>query len=275
MGNAAAVQQQNDVWGEVLDVLLATHDADVPVLPEERRLVARMLDRLLSTWHQPDHGLWEIRGPRRHFLHSKLLARVGLDRAIAFAESGDATALAYELDRHRRLRAHLRTEILDRGFSSQLRAFAQSYGSARLDASVLLISRYGFLPWSDPRVVATVETIQRDLTHNGLVLRYTTSESEPNLDGLHGSEGAFVATSFWLADALYELDRGDDAIALFERLLGLRNDVGLLSEEYDPVAGHHLGNTPQAFSHAALVTTALRLDAQPAGIVRTLAEEAS
>ena len=272
IGNAAYTQQQNDIWGEVLDTLQAMQNAGLPEHPDEEKLRSILLDGLLATWDAPDHGMWEIRGPRRHFVHSKLMAWVGLDRSIqALEQPGDgASGASLDLHRTRRpleelrvLRDAVHAELLTSGFDPVGHAFTQSYGSGRLDASALLIPAYGFLPWDDPHVVATVDTVQRELTEDGLVVRYATDTDRPNIDGVPGTEGVFLATSFWLAEALHEIGRAGEARELFERLLGLRNDVGLLSEEYDPGTGHHLGNTPQAFSHAAIVTTALRLS-QPA-----------
>ena len=263
IGNEAAKQQQNDVWGEVLDILAEVRDAGVPNHPDQATLEQALLVQIQAHWREPDHGLWEVRGPRRHFLHSKLLTWVGIDRAIRGHEHLGIEE-PHQLARLSRLRHTVAREIVDRGYHVGLKAFTQSYGSARLDASILLMPRYGFLPWHDDRVIATVDAIERDLTCHGLVRRYLVDDGVDNVDGVPGGEGTFLATSFWLADALHGMGRTDDAAALFERLLGLRNDVGLLSEEYDPVTGNHLGNTPQAFSHAALVTTAVTLSASSA-----------
>ncbi|GAA1587255.1 glycoside hydrolase family 15 protein [Kribbella sancticallisti] len=251
IGNAAARQVQNDVWGELMDALCGTsRGADTAIHD-------LLLGHLEDSWREPDNGIWEIRGPRRHFVHSKAMAWVGVDRAVRALEH-QKTAPA-SLERLRHLRQAMHDEICHRGFNAALRSFTQCYGSSRLDASVLLLPRYGFLPWTDPRVVGTVDAIQTHLTHDGLVLRYAVGRRRPNCDGIQGKEGAFLACSFWLADALHGIGRTDEAEALFERLLSLRNDVGLLSEEYDAATGHHLGNTPQAFSHAGIVTTALHL----------------
>ena len=257
VGNAAATQQQNDVWGEVLDTLFAARAAGLPDAVGQEKLERALLDTIESQWQDPDHGLWEVRGPRRHFVHSKLLAWVGVDRAVRTLEQDGRSD---RLGRLRALRRTIAAEIVERGYNRHRNAFTQSYGSARLDAAVLLMPRYGFLPWNDERMVTTVDAIQQDLTDHGLVLRYATEERH-NVDGVPGSEGTFLATSFWLADALHGIGRTDEAIELFERLLSIRNDVGLLSEEYDPATGHQLGNTPQAFSHAGLITTAVTLTA--------------
>ncbi|MFG1817660.1 glycoside hydrolase family 15 protein [Kribbella sp. NPDC049174] len=265
VGNAAATQQQNDVWGEVLDVLSAARKAGVPGTADQEKLERALLDHIENHWQDTDHGLWEVRGPRRHFVHSKLLAWVGVDRALegcGLEEIGRLTAL----------RRTIAQEIFDRGYHSGRRAFTQSYGSPRLDAAVLLMPRYGFLSWDDPRMVATVDAIQRELTDHGLVLRYAVNDDGHNVDGIPGSEGTFLATSFWLADALHGIGRVDEAAELFERLLTLRNDVGLLSEEYDPRTGRHLGNTPQAFSHAGLITTAVTLSATGASSLSRINE---
>ncbi|MBC9823161.1 glycoside hydrolase family 15 protein [Terrabacter sp. MAHUQ-38] len=261
IGNEAATQQQNDVWGEVLDALGATAAAggDADGVHADAALHEALLDTIERTWADPDCGLWEVRGPRRHFVHSKVMAWVGVDRVVRAIEDGRADSSAGRLERLRALRDTIRNEVVRRGYSRSRRSFTQSYGSARLDASALLLPRYGFLPWSDARMVATVEAIERDLTDDGLVRRYAVRGDGANVDGIHGEEGVFVACSFWLADALHGIGRTGEATALFERLLSLRNDVGLLSEEYDPTSGRHLGNTPQAFSHAGVVTTAVLL----------------
>ena len=263
VGNAAANQQQNDVWGEVLDILHAARNAGLADAADQEKLERALLDQIEAHWQEPDHGLWEVRGPRRHFVHSKLLAWVGADRAVRTLEQHQPADF-HELARLRALRDSIEEEVVDRGYHHGRRAFTQSYGSPRLDAAVLLMPRYGFLPWDDPRIKATVDAIQRDLTEHGLVLRYALSDEDHNVDGVPGGEGTFVATSFWLADALHWIGRADEATELFERLLTLRNDVGLLSEEYDPTMGRHLGNTPQVFSHAGLITTALALSAADA-----------
>jgi len=261
VGNAAATQQQNDVWGEVIDTLFAARATGLPDADGQEKLERALLDNIEAHWSDPDHGLWEIRGPRRHFVHSKLLAWVGVDRAVRTLERYGWSA---RLDRLRVLRRTIAREITERGYHPRRNAFTQSYGSSRLDAAVLLMPRYGFLRWNDERMIATVDAIQQNLTDHGLVLRYAVADGRPNVDGVPGSEGTFLATSFWLADALHGIGRTGEAIDLFERLLSLRNDVGLLSEEYDPATGRHLGNTPQAFSHAGLITTALTLTAADA-----------
>jgi GH15 family glucan-1,4-alpha-glucosidase len=256
IGNAAAGQVQHDVWGEVLDVLYSAH---VPRRNSDKKIRHVLLDHLEASWRNPDNGIWEVRGPRRHFVHSKAMAWVGVDRVVRALE--DERADSPTLRPLRKLRRTIHDEICRRGFDATQRSFTQCYGSGRLDASLLLLPRYGFLPWTDPRIVGTVDAVQAHLTRDGLVMRYAVGNRN-NCDGIPGTEGVFLACSFWLADALHRIGRTDEAESLFNRLLSLRNDVGLLSEEYDVATGHHLGNTPQAFCHAGVVTTALALSHQ-------------
>jgi len=253
LGNAAAGQLQLDVYGEVMDALyqackggLARHDAAWDM---QRTL----LDHLAKVWVQPDEGIWEVRGPPRHFTSSKVMTWVAFDRAVKMAE---IMGLPGPVERWRELRGRIHADVCQRGFSARRGCFVQSYGSEELDAALLLIPLTGFLPATDRRVLATVDAIQRELTVDGLVQRYLTHES---VDGLPPGEGVFLACSFWLADNLCMQGRWQEARALFDRLVGLTNDVGLLSEEYDPVARRFLGNFPQAFSHVALVNTAMNL----------------
>jgi GH15 family glucan-1,4-alpha-glucosidase len=264
IGNQAANQHQNDVWGEVLATLGTAHAAGVPRVPEQEQLESALLAQLRRSWAQPDHGIWEVRGPRRHFVHSKLMCWVGVDQAIRNLEGHPAPPLL-ALHELRELRRTIHADICALGFDTARASFTQAYGSPRLDAALLLLPRYGFLPWTDPRVAGTVEAIRRDLARDGLVSRYAVSDAAPNVDGVPGDEGAFLACSFWLVDALHGLGHTGEAVELFERLMSLSNDVGLLSEECDPASGHHLGNTPQAFSHAGVVTTAIRLSQDTAG----------
>jgi GH15 family glucan-1,4-alpha-glucosidase len=212
-----------------------------------------LLQHVEKIWHQPDEGIWEVRGGRRHFTYSKVMAWVALDRGIRAAE---AFGLKGPLDRWRALRQHIHREVCERGFNRTIGSFVQSYDSRDLDASLLLLPTVGFLPPTDARVRGTINAIERRLMVNGFVLRY---DSHSGVDGLPGGEGAFLACSFWLADAYAMLGRVDDARALFERLLALRNDVGLLAEEYDPMTKRLVGNFPQAFSHVAMVNTAHNL----------------
>jgi GH15 family glucan-1,4-alpha-glucosidase len=220
------------------------------------RALLRFLER---HWSEPDEGIWEVRGPRRHFVHSKVMAWVAFDQAVRGAERGDPGTV----DRWRAVRDQIHAEVCEKGYDAGRGTFTQYYGSTELDAAVLLIPQVGFLPPEDPRVVSTVETIQRELVSGGLVLRYTQPTGPGALatvDGLTGSEGAFLACSFWLVNALHLIGRPEDAVKLFERLLSMRNDVGLLSEEYDPRYDRQVGNFPQAFSHVPLIQAALNLD---------------
>jgi GH15 family glucan-1,4-alpha-glucosidase len=253
IGNAAADQLQLDVYGEVSDVLYQGRKHGIPADPSAWAFQRRMLDFLEGAWQEPDEGIWEVRGPRRDFTHSKIMAWVAFDRAIKTCER---FGLEGPVDRWRGQRDLIHREVCERGFDRDKNAFTQAYGSGNLDASLLMTALVGFLPATDERVVGTVRAIERELLESGLVLRYRTAESN---DGLPPGEGAFLACSFWLADNYALMGRREDALALFERLLSLRNDVGLLSEEYDPVARRLLGNFPQAFSHVGLVNTAFNL----------------
>ena len=253
-GNAASTQLQLDVYGEVLDA--AWHALAAGNAPSEDNwaLLGHLLAWLEDGWREEDAGIWEVRGPLRHFTHSKAMAWVAFDRALRVAE---ATGRPGPIERWRGLRDEIKAQVLERGWSERRRAFAQSYGSDELDASLLLLPLVGFLPAADPRVVSTVEAIRRDLEVDGLVYRYR--DAGGGVDGLPPGEGAFLACSFWLVEVLALQGRRAEARELFERLLALRNDVGLLAEEYDPAAGRQLGNVPQALSHLALVTAALAL----------------
>ncbi|GEL20330.1 glycoside hydrolase family 15 protein [Pseudonocardia asaccharolytica] len=256
VGNAAAEQYQLDVWGEVLDGLHFGREAGIAPTADAWDLQRALLDFLEGHWDEPDNGLWEMRGPRRHFVHSKVMAWTGVDRMVRAAER-------YGLDGPvtcwRALRARIHDEVCARGYDERRGTFTQFYGSRGLDAALLLIPRVGFLPWSDERVRGTVRAVERELCTDGLLLRYRP-EADGGVDGLPGGEGAFLACSFWLAAALHGTGRAEEGRELFERLLGLRNDLGLLAEEYDPRVGRQLGNVPQAFSHLGLVNTALLLD---------------
>lgn len=253
-GNAAAPQLQLDVWGEVLDGLSLTRAASPPgTVDTSWDIQVALMEYLEGAWDKPDNGLWEMRGPRRHFTHSKVMAWVAADRMVKAVRT---SGLPGPDDRWAALRSGIHADVMRNGFNEELNSFVQSYGSKELDASLLLVPRVGFLPHRHPRVAGTVQAIQERLTEDGLVLRYRT---ESGHDGLTGHEGVFLACSFWLVDALLGLGRGDQATALFERLLSLRNDVGLLSEEWDPVSQRQLGNTPQAFSHFPLIHCALQL----------------
>jgi GH15 family glucan-1,4-alpha-glucosidase len=254
VGNGAHGQLQIDVYGEVMSAL---HRARIGGLPESTAAWALQRDllvRLESIWESPDAGIWEIRGEPRHFTFSKVMAWVAFDRCIKSAEQFNLDDAP--LDRWRGLRDRIHAEVCERGWNEARGCFTQAYGGDELDASLLLLPLFEFLPCSDPRMRATIEAVERDLLVDGFVKRYRTS---PGLDGLPSGEGAFLACSFWLVECLAMLGRHDDATGMFERLLTLQNDVGLLAEEYDPVAARQLGNVPQAFSHVALVTTAMRL----------------
>lgn len=253
VGNAAAEQLQLDVYGEVLDALYHARSGKLKADAAGWMLQRELLKHLEAIWDQPDEGIWEVRGGRRHFTTSKVMAWVAFDRAIRMVET---FAMDGPVDRWRTMRQTIHDEVCERGFDADVGAFVQSYGSKQLDASVLLIPQVGFLPPSDPRIRSTVERIERHLMSDGLVMRY---ESGQGVDGLPGGEGAFLACSFWLADNFVLLGRKEEARRLFERLLALRNDVGLLSEEYDPKAKRLVGNFPQALSHIALVNTAHNL----------------
>jgi len=261
VGNAAAGQLQLDVYGEVLDSLFLARDRGLKDEPHAWNLQRALMDFLETKWREPDEGLWEVRGPRRHFVHSKVMAWVAADRAVRTLES--VPHLRGDLDRWRSMRAQVHAEVCEKGYDATRNTFTQYYGSAELDAATLLIPQVGFLPMTDRRVRGTVEAVRRELDNGGFVRRY--SPDTGGVDGLPGSEGAFLACSFWLADALHGTGDEDLAGALFEKLLGLRNDVGLLSEEWDPVAGRQLGNFPQAFSHIGLVNTALTLSGRQRG----------
>ena len=253
VGNAAATQLQLDVYGEVLDALHQARAAKLLDSPQSWSLQTALLEHLEEVWQQPDEGLWETRGGRRHFTFSKVMAWVAFDRGIKDAEMHGLEA---PLDRWRQVRDTIHATVCRDGYDEKLGSFTQSFGDPALDASLLLIATVGFLPHDDPRVQGTVHAIERSLLVDGFVLRYRT---EGGGDGLPGGEGAFLACSFWLAAAWHMQGRYQEARALFERLLGLCNDVGLLSEEYDPRAKRFTGNFPQAFSHVALITTALTL----------------
>ena len=254
IGNAASQQLQLDVYGEVLDAMHVARRVGIQVGPAAWSMERAMLKFLETAWAQPDDGIWEVRGPRRHFTHSKVMAWVAVDRGVKAIER---FGMAGPIGRWRALRERIHEEVCRRGFDAGRGAFVQYYGGTDLDASLLMLPVVGFLPATDPRVVSTVEAIQRELTAHGLVRRYIPTGG--HVDGLPGGEGVFLPCSFWLADVLAMLGRRDEAREMFERLLGLCNDVGLLAEEYDPVGRRLLGNFPQAFSHVSLINTARNL----------------
>jgi len=254
-GNAASDQLQLDVWGEILDSLALARNAGISTHDDAWDMQVALMNHLEGTWDQPDNGLWEMRGPRRHFTHSKVLAWVAADR---MATAVRAHHLHGPADRWEALGDTIHADVLAHGYNPDRNTFTQSYDAPGLDAALLMIPRVGFLPPDDSRVLGTIAAIQNELTEGGFVKRYETSTSD---DGLPGGEGLFLACSFWLVDALHLAGQQTEATQLFERLLALRNDVGLLSEEWDPHTGRQLGNTPQAFSHFPLVTSALQLHA--------------
>jgi GH15 family glucan-1,4-alpha-glucosidase len=256
VGNAASGQLQLDVYGELLDALYQARRNGLAASPDTWRLGLKLLDWLESGWREEDQGIWEVRGPRRHFTHSKVMAWVAFDRAVKTIRRLDREG---PIDRYRAARKEVRESVLRDGYNADRGAFVQFYGSDRLDASLLLIPLVGFLPADDPRVVGTVDAIQRELMRDGLVERYRADDENVGVDGLPPGEGVFLPCSFWLAAVLAKQGRYDEALELFERLLSLRNDLGLISEEYDPERKQLVGNFPQAFTHMTLVETAFTL----------------
>ncbi|WP_129838831.1 glycoside hydrolase family 15 protein [Streptomyces sp. RFCAC02] len=262
VGNGAAAQLQLDVYGEVTEALHLAHMTGLARNDHANLLQLKLIRYLEDHWTEPDEGIWEVRGPRRHFVHSKVMAWVAVDRTVRLIESGEVDG---PLERWRDLRDEIHREVCERGYDKERNTFTQSYGSKELDASLLLIPQMGFLPPDDKRVIGTIEAIQRELsTLDGFILRYPTNGDQAGVDGLEGDEGAFLACSFWLADDLAMIGRVDEARKLFEKLLALRNDLGLLAEEWDPRRMRQVGNFPQAFSHVPLIDTALRLTASGA-----------
>jgi GH15 family glucan-1,4-alpha-glucosidase len=257
IGNAACEQLQLDVYGEVADALYHARGAGLAPSPDAWALNGKLLDWLESGWREPDEGIWEVRGPRRHFTHSKVMAWVAFDRAVRSVEEH---GLDGPVDRWSAHRDEVHDEVCRLGFDAELGVFTQSYGSKRLDASLLMMPLVGFLPADDPRVAGTVAAIERDLMREGLVERYRADDENVAVDGLPPGEGTFLPCSFWLVEVLTMQGRLDEAERLFGRLLGLRNDLGLLSEEYDTTSGRLVGNFPQAFTHLTLVDAALTLD---------------
>ncbi|MGE0760409.1 MAG: glycoside hydrolase family 15 protein [Pirellulaceae bacterium] len=253
IGNSAAHQHQLDVYGEVMDALHLARRAGLEPSENSWRVQRALLKFLETDWRQPDEGIWEVRGPRRHFVHSKVMAWVAMDRGVAAVEN---SRLPGNVEVWRRIRDEIRAEVCERGFDRRLNSFVQYYGSDQLDASLLMLPLVGFLTPDDPRMAGTVQAVEQRLMRNGFVDRYPTSTE---IDGLPPGEGAFLLCSFWLADNYTLLGQYDKAYRLFERLLALRNDLGLLSEEYDTESGRLIGNFPQAFSHLALINTARNL----------------
>jgi GH15 family glucan-1,4-alpha-glucosidase len=260
IGNAASNQFQLDVYGEVMSALYSANRAGGMTTKAVWDLQTALITFLETGWKLPDDGIWEVRGPRRHFTHSKVMAWVAVDRAVRTLE--EFPQLSGPIERWRALRDEIHREVLEKGFNPGRRSFTQYYGSNELDASLLMIPQVGFLPATDPRMVSTCEAIQRELLDGGFVLRYRTSD-DGAVDGLSGREGAFLACSFWLVDCLFQIGRVAEARTMFERLLMLRNELGLLSEEYDTLADRQVGNFPQAFSHVSLVHSACLISHHP------------
>ncbi|CAN5450076.1 glycoside hydrolase family 15 protein [soil metagenome] len=255
IGNAAVNQFQLDVYGELVDTMHQARKAGMKTSKWSRRMLQLIVEFVAENWKEPDEGIWEVRGGRRHFVHSKMMAWVALDRAV---KSCRERGLTHDAERWGKVRDRIHRQVCRQGYNREVGAFTQSYGDKRLDASLLMMPLIGFLPPEDPRVVSTIEAIQRDLMVDGFLLRYRRDASNTSA-GLQPSEGAFLPCTFWLADCLHLIGRRDEAREIFERLLGLRNDLGLLAEEYDPCAKRMLGNFPQAFSHVALINTASNL----------------
>jgi GH15 family glucan-1,4-alpha-glucosidase len=264
IGNAASHQFQIDVYGEVLASMYRAQLEGIENDELDWALQEGLMKFLESKWHEPDHGIWEVRGEPKHFTHSKMMAWVAFDCAIKLAQACNC-AIGENLDRWRKIRDQIHAEVCDRGYNAAKNSFTQYYGADALDASLLTMPLVGFLPAKDPRIVATVEAIQRELMQDGFVRRYRPEEE--NVDGLPGGEGVFIPCSFWLVNCLHLIGRKKEARELFEQLLDIRNDLGLLSEEYSPTSKRQLGNFPQAFSHVSLVNTALLLSDQHPAII--------
>jgi GH15 family glucan-1,4-alpha-glucosidase len=272
IGNAAVRQVQLDVYGEIIDAIMLGREAGLAFDKHSGALLDHLLGYLEQHWDEPDEGIWEVRGGPRHFVHSKVMAWVAFDRRIKMSESGLIAVPEATLRRWRKIRDEIHAQVCEKGYDASRGTFTQYYGSAELDAAVLMIIEVGFLPPDDARVVSTVHTIRRELSHDGLLMRYglpgvsgrvaagAATPGGSTVDGLPGGEGAFLACSFWMVNALEAIGEEADAIALFERLLALRSDVGLLSEEYDTRYRRQVGNTPQAFSHVPLILAALNLE---------------
>jgi GH15 family glucan-1,4-alpha-glucosidase len=262
IGNGASDQRQLDVYGEVADALYQARKQGLEASDDAWSLLRKLLEWLESGWREPDQGIWEVRGPRRHFTHSKVMAWVAFDRGVKLMERFGRTG---PLDKWKSIRKTIREEVLREGYNAERGSFVQFYGADRLDASLLLIPLIGFLPAGDPRVVGTVRAIQGELMRDGFVERYRADIENVSVDGLPPGEGVFLPCSFWLVAVLAQQGRRDEAVALFERLLALRSDLGLISEEYDPETGRLVGNFPQAFTHLALVETAFTLSRKRRG----------
>jgi GH15 family glucan-1,4-alpha-glucosidase len=254
VGNAAVKQRQTDVLGELMIALQLARQAGLKESPDSWALQRSLIDNLAKHWEEPDNGLWEIRGPLQHFTHSRVMVWVAFDRAIAAVEKHGYDG---PVEHWRELRDKVHDEVMEKGFNKSRNSFVQHYGSSAVDASLLVLSDVGFIKGDDPKMLGTIKAVEKDLMHNGFLLRYLTKSG---VDGLSGKENPFLACTFWLVSAYALAGRLDDAHELMERLLELPNDVGLLSEEYDPVVGRFVGNFPQAFSHLALVGAATALE---------------
>jgi GH15 family glucan-1,4-alpha-glucosidase len=266
IGNAASSQFQLDVYGEVLGTMYRAHEAGIDNRDTDWRLQIALMDFLESNWNKPDEGIWEVRGGPKHFTHSKMMAWVAFDRAVKLVEECECAA-ADRIGRWRKIRDQIHDEVCTRGFSTNKNAFTQYYGSDALDASLLMMPLAGFLPFTDKRIRGTIEAIERELMRDGFVLRYRPEEE--GVDGLPGREGVFLPCSFWMASCLHGVGRKNEARELFEHLLSVRNDLGLLAEEYDPRSQRQLGNFPQAFTHVSLINTAMALAGQWSPVRKT------
>jgi GH15 family glucan-1,4-alpha-glucosidase len=271
IGNAASAQFQLDVYGEVMDAMHLARKVGLRPGPDSWSLQRHLVQFVVEHWNEPDEGIWEIRGPRRHFTHSKIMAWVALDRAVKAVEQ---FGLDGPLEHWKETRNAIHEDICTHGFHEGQRAFTQYYGSELLDASVLMMPLVGFLPATDPRVISTIEAIQRELVIDGLVYRYHPTRSV-GVDGLPPGEGAFLPCSFWLVDCLYLIGRQDEARRFFSHLLEMCNDLGLLAEEYEPSQRRLVGNYPQAFSHVGLINTAQNLSRHYEGPAEHRSKEGS
>jgi GH15 family glucan-1,4-alpha-glucosidase len=260
IGNDAVKQVQHDVYGEVVDAIMLGRQAGLSFDKHTASLLNQFLAYLEEHWTEPDEGIWEVRGGPKHFVHSKVMVWVAFDRRIKMAEEGLTFPPDQTLSRWRRIRDEIHAEVCEKGYDASRGTFTQYYGSKTLDAAVLTLADVGFLAADDARLVSTINTIRRELTRDGLVMRYSQPETGTSVDGLPGGEGAFLACSFWLVNALHLIGEKDEAARLFEKLLALRSDLGLLSEEYDPRQDRQVGNGPQAFSHVPLIIAALNLE---------------
>jgi GH15 family glucan-1,4-alpha-glucosidase len=255
IGNMASEQLQLDVFGEVMDAMYLAWQMKIETDEAYWHLQLHLIEYVEKNWMQPDEGIWEIRGPRRHFTHSKMMAWVAIDRAVRTAED---FGLSGPVDRWRALRQTIHNEICEKGFNAKMGAFTQYYGSEGLDAAILMMPLVGFLPATDERVASTIRAIEKNLTFNGYVARYHPGESG-NVDGLPPGEGSFLPCSFWLVDCLHLMGREKEAREMFERLLAIRNGLGLIAEEYETTRGRLVGNFPQAFTHVGLINSARNL----------------